>query len=124
MVPKKSDELIKATADELGLSEKLVSAVKTFYWKDVRKAISDMRYHSLFIENLGTFKVKSWKLEETLKTYTRYTTNMEATTFRRMTIKMETENRMEKIRNLLTLLQDEVTKKQSVKDKRNGKDLE
>lgn len=119
MIPKKSKELIKSTAQQLGISEELVDAVKSFYWKEVRKSISDLKYHSIFVENLGTFKVKPWKLPEILQKYNNYLNSIDATTFKRMEFKVDMEGRIEKIKILLELLNEESEKKQSVKDKRN-----
>lgn len=124
MVPRKSDEYIKPTAEEEKVSEDLVDAVKTFYWKEVRKSITDMKYHAVFVENLGTFKAKSWKLQDLLTKYTNYINCADTKTFNRMALRMEVENRITRIKDLLSLIDQEGAKKQSVKEKRYGKDTE
>jgi hypothetical protein len=124
LIPKKPDQLIKPVADELGVSEKLVDAVKSFFWKEVRKSITDMRYHSIFIDNLGTFKVKSWKLQELLQKYRDYLNASEGVTFHRMAVRLDIEARILKVEKLIVLLEKEKLKKESVKEKRYGKDIQ
>ena len=67
MVPKKAKDFKEATAKELGLSEKLVSDVIDFYWKTLRKEMSNLSHLSIELPNFGTFKVKHWALDNEIE---------------------------------------------------------
>ena len=64
MKPIKAKTLIPEVASENNLSEELVSAVITFYWQEVRKALSSLKHSRVHITNLGDFVIKHWKLNE------------------------------------------------------------
>ncbi len=121
LVPKKSKDLYKVTALKLGVSEDLVRDAVEIYWMDVRRALTDMKYHAIFIDNLGTFKAKEQRLEEALVEYERLFSFNDGSSFRKMSMKNELESRIGKIKNLLGLIQADKVKKQFIQDKRDGK---
>jgi hypothetical protein len=120
LVPKKSKELYRKVAQELGFTEDLVKDVVEMYWHDVRKALTDMKHHAIYVEGLGTFKSKEKRLTEALEEYERLYANNKGDSFRRMAMKTELGSRIEKIKNLLDLMNKDKHKKQLIKDKRNG----
>lgn len=87
----------------------------------VRRALTDMEYHAIFIDNLGTFKAKEQRLQEALVDYERIHSYNDGSSFRKMAMKKELESRIEKIKNLLVLIDKDKIKKQYIKDKRDDK---
>lgn len=69
MIPKKAKDFRKQTAEDTGYSKDLVNSFLDFYWEKVRKDLSDLVYPKILIPNLGTFRVKDWKLDETKENY-------------------------------------------------------
>lgn len=120
MVPKKSKELYKQVAEDLGFTQDLVKDVVEMYWHDVRKALTDMKHHAIYVEGLGTFKSKEKRLTEALEEYERLYNNNKGDSFRKMAMKTELGSRVEKIKHLLDLMNKDKHKKQLIKDKRNG----
>jgi len=110
--PKKTKELCKLTSQELGLSEELVRDVIDMYWKEVHDSISDMRHPFISVYGLGTFKVKEWKLQESLDKYERLLTNNDGENFQRMAIRYELLARIEKIKRAQELLKTHKEKKE------------
>jgi nucleoid DNA-binding protein len=121
LVPKKSKDLHKLVAEELGFTEDLVRDAVGMYWHDVRKALTDMSHHAIYVEGLGTFKSKEKRLTEALEEYERLYLHNKGDSFRRMAMKTELGSRIEKIKHLLDLMNKDKHKKQLIKDKRNGK---
>jgi hypothetical protein len=125
LVPKKAEEHIKPTAEVLGVSEDLVQDITSFYWTDVRKALVDLKGPNIHIENLGTFKIKHWKLDEIEANYKymieRYQERQEtrSMSFQRFSIMKDLENQVDKIQNVRKGLAAEETKKQQVKERRD-----
>lgn len=128
MLPKKAREFYKQTADQLGISEDLVRDAVEMYWSDVRKALTEMQFHAIFIDKLGTFSAKERRLQEALAEYERYDNLNDGSTYRKMAIKQEGQVRIQKIKNLLALIEEDKQKKQLIKNKRsdefNSKNLE
>lgn len=94
MLPKKAKEFKKPVAEDLNLSEELVNDVIDFYWEKVRKLITTVDENSIEILNLGTFKLKTWKIDETTSTYKAIIERLEGK-FGKYAIKREYEYRLE-----------------------------
>lgn len=94
MIPKKAKEFKKPVAEDLNLSEELVNDVINFYWEKVRKLITTVDENSVEILNLGTFKLKTWKIDETTSTYKNIIERLEGK-FGKYAIKREYEYRLE-----------------------------
>ena len=69
MIPKKAKDFRKQTAEDTGYSKELVNSFLDFYWERVRKDLSDLVYPKILVPNLGTFRIKHWKLTETKEHY-------------------------------------------------------
>lgn len=120
MLPKKAREFYKVTAEQLGISEDLVRDAVEMYWTDVRKALTEMQFHAVFIDKLGTFSAKERRLTEALEEYERYDNLNDGSTYRKMTIKQEGQDRIQKIKKLLELINSDKQKKELIKQKRNN----
>lgn len=120
MVPKKAREFLKSTAEEVNLSEDLVSKLTGFYWQNVRKNITELNYKNLSIINLGNFKVKHWKIDETVEGYTRTIESLDGK-FTRYNLKKDLEERIEKLNRIKSLVQEETDKFKEIRENRNDK---
>jgi len=69
MRPVKHNEVIKPTAEKLGISEALVSDVSGFYWSAVKNHIRSLKYSNITISNFGSFIVKERSLKKLLIKY-------------------------------------------------------
>ena len=125
MVPKKSREFIKPTAQITETDPELVQDFTDFYWKEVRKALVEMKAHNIYVDSLGTFKVKTWKLQETREKYSeminRYKPTQETgeISFQKFSIMKDLQSRVDRIQELEKMIQADEDKKQQVKNKRN-----
>lgn len=125
MIPKKASNFILPTAKATDSSEELVKAVTSFYWTEVRKSLIEMRGHNIFVEGLGTFRVKHWKIPEVEAKYAgmlgRYQEMAETNklTFQRFAIKKEIEIRLERVQRLQKMIDADKIKKEQVKQKRD-----
>jgi len=71
MRPAKHNEVIKPTAEKLGVSENLVSDVSGFYWSSVKNHIKSLEHPRISIINFGSFIVKKKTLEKLMLKYDR-----------------------------------------------------
>mgnify|MGYP003626465459 CR=1 FL=1 len=133
MTPKKVKTIIKKTSDDLNISESIVDDVISFYWKQVRESIVEVKSNSLKINGLGTFNVKSWKLKGIIDKYEKNIKSLNGydnkyMTFQRHAILSNTEKRLIKLQDLKEEINKEECRKKQIKKKRkeyvNNKNLE
>lgn len=122
MLPKNSKHFIKPTADSLEKDVELVEDLLTFYFQELRKSLVNFKHYNIKVEGLGTFKVKKKELS---KLYMKHTNHLnvlkEPRTFREMSIKKDTEEKLEKVTSLQDLLNEERKRKAIFMKKKNGK---
>jgi len=63
MFPKSHKEFKKEIADEAGVHQQVVDDFISFYYAKVRRKLSDLSFPRLYIEGLGTFELRTNKLE-------------------------------------------------------------
>jgi len=120
MNPKKPKQLIKPTADKLGLTESLVDDVVNFYWSAVRKALSDMEGPSIAVTNLGTFKIRYKQIPVLEEKYTRHLDEvvLEKMTFNKHTMQNIAKFKHERHKEIRQEIEEEYARKDESKQKR------
>lgn len=121
MIPKKPNDLIKELANTTGHSEDMIKEVVAIYWKQIRKELSSLQHTGVVADKLGTFEVKHWKIEETLRKLEDKMRNLNVNTFSGYEARKEY---LEKHRRLITLQEkfdEEARRKKEVRSSRNDK---
>lgn len=120
MNPKKPKDFIKPTAEALGHSESLVDEIVSFYWSNVRKALSELKGPSITVPNLGTFKARYSKIEKLEDKYRAYLDGLvpEKMTFNKHTMQNTALEKLEGLKRLREEMQEEYNRKLEVKRKR------
>ena len=128
LLPKKPSDFYKQLAEEYEVTEDLVADIVSFYWKEIRKTLSNCEAHNVKIDGLGTFKAKEWKIPEILEKHrlilNKYQTGVEEgekISFYKFSIFKDVQENMQKIEALKKLIEGDHVKKQSVKQKRDDK---
>ena len=131
MIPKKAETLVPEVAKELNIDEKLVADLINYTWKKLRKHLVNCDYHNIYVESLGTFCAKSWRVEEAIDKYTGIIKSYQDIIDRGERINYQKFGQMkyaqaslEKMQKLKSQIQDDLVKKESVKKLRNGKSTE
>ena len=121
MIPRKAKSFYPEIAESFNLSEDLIEAVIDFYWKEIKKQLTEPEHLALLVENLGTFEVRRKPLErqiERLKGLIKHTKTATYGKHVLLNINIEKLARLEKLLELCNL-QD--LKKQQVREKqKNG----
>ncbi|HPP18604.1 MAG TPA: HU family DNA-binding protein [Candidatus Dojkabacteria bacterium] len=121
MVPKKANDFKKSVAEELGLSEDLVSNFIDFFWDRVRTHMSELNHETLQIPNLGTFKVKHWKIDETVESHKATIIRVEGK-FAGYRMKIDLTDRIEKLERIKNLVEQRELKFKEIRNARKNKD--
>jgi len=120
LLPKKAKTFKKGVAEKLNLPEDLVNDFINFYWERVRKHMSDLEHGALQIPNLGIFKVKHWKIDETIEKH-KATINRVEGKFAGYQMKVDLTDRIEKLEKIKSLVQERELKFKEIRDARKNK---
>jgi nucleoid DNA-binding protein len=121
LVPKKAKDFIPLVAKELGIDQDLVDEIVSVYWKEVRKALSELQGNRVNVVNFGVFATRRHKMLELEKKYSFFVEERkDVKTFRRYAVLKETQSRLDAIRRLLSELEKDKLKKETVKNKRDA----
>ena len=117
MIPKKAKDLRKDFIKDNNYDENLVNDLLDFYWKEVRKTISTLTHHTIRLDNIGSFKIKHWKLDETVTTFETILKNMEGK-FSKYAVIEDLTKQIENINKVKQLIEKDTLKLTLKKEKR------
>lgn len=122
LLPKKAKTFIKPTAEKLGVDEELVEDIVNFYWKEVRKSLSDLKSPRIMVANLGSFNIKHWLLADLVKEYQKRidSTNPDKMTFQAHAIKKDVEDRLVMVNGMIEVVNSNLDRKKQIKAKRKN----
>lgn len=122
MQPHKSKEFIIPTAEKLGYSKNLIEDITSFYWQSVRTALSKPENIGVTVSNFGVFNIKPWKLDQFIIKYQGIVKHTNVDTYMMYASMKQLEKKKLIVDQLIIQLAGLKVKKQSVKEKRYGKD--
>jgi len=120
MLPKNSKHYVQPTADSLNIEYGLTEDVISFYYKELRSTLSNLKCHNVQVENLGTFKAKSKELPKLYMKYTSHLAVLKTDTFNQMAIKKDITDKLERVVNLQSLIREDNKRKLSFLKKKYG----
>ena len=130
MKPKKLKVYINKTADDLDLNKTLVEDIISFYWKNVRLSISNLESSSVTISNLGTFKIRSNKINRIKENFERHISilSKDSMTFDKHTLQKVIKDKLNRLNEIEKEIKYHHKRKEKVRKKReeyvNNKILE
>ena len=100
MIPKKSDSLFKDVAEELEISEDLVDKFVSFYYKDVRKHLTELNYTRINLDGLGHMVIKTKTVGTMIGKYNRMIAKADTYNFSGYFNKKRLESRIEALNSM------------------------
>lgn len=95
MIPKKASKLYKEVSEDLNIEESLVESLVEFYYKEVRKSMTELRHPRLTIEGLGNFVIKPYAVRKAIPRYIKTLDDHDTSTFNAYYNKKSVENKLE-----------------------------
>jgi hypothetical protein len=121
MLPKNNKHFLQPTSEKLDVNLTLVEDVVSFYYTELRKALSNLECHNIQVEGLGSFKIKSRELPKLIKKYENHLNVLKPETFNQMAIKKDIEEKLYKVLKAQELIEKDLErKKEFLKNKKNG----
>jgi len=122
LIPKKVKDLTITTSEELNLPQGLVDDVVRFVWLSLRKEMSQLEAPAIYVDNLGTFKVRRDKLDITILKYNAFINKKNLPrTFQQHAIINDKKIRLNKLINFKSHLDEERTRRKTLKITKNEK---
>jgi hypothetical protein len=111
MQPKKAKDLIPEVASITNHSEQLVEDLVSFYWGEVRKNLSSLKYPRLHITNLGDFVVKHWKIDNKIEMLEKWEEKNKQKGMQQMTARFKTAENLFDLKALKKHVEEENQRK-------------
>jgi nucleoid DNA-binding protein len=126
MIPKKANKLYSVVAEDLNVSQTLVEDVVEFYYKEVRKNLSELSEPRINIDGLGHFVAKHGTIIKTIERFQKSLVDHDVSTFKAYHSKKGMEVKLEKLIELEKKLSQQADRKKEFfktkKDESSSKD--
>ena len=103
----------------MNLSEDLIKDVTSYYWQEVRKALSGLKHQRIHITNLGDFTIKHWKIDEKIDMLEKWEENNRLKGLQEMTARFKTAETLFDLKNIKHSLEEENQRKAFIKLHKN-----
>jgi hypothetical protein len=122
MNPKKAKRIYEIVSEDLNIKKDLVEDLVEFYYKDVRKLLTNLEYPRINIDGLGQFVAKPKTVASSIDKITKSLDNHDTSTFKAYHNKKAMENKLELLLNLSSKLEKVNNRKEEfLKSKNNEK---
>jgi hypothetical protein len=121
MNPKKSNKLYKEVSEELNLTEDLVQDFIEFYYKEIRKNLTDLLHPRINVDGLGHFVAKTFIIRKAIPKYQKFLEVQSTETFAEYFNKKNTETKLNALINLEIKLTEIEHKKEIFKQTKYDK---
>lgn len=115
MKPRKSKDLIPIVAEELGISQQMVSDVTSFYWQEIRKSLSSLKHARIHVTNLGDFTIKHWKLDDKIEKLETFKENFRQKGLQEIVTRFRTDETLFDLKAIKDLMEEEKQRKDFIK---------
>jgi hypothetical protein len=121
MNPKKSNKLYKEVSEELDLTEDLVQDFIEFYYKEIRRNLTDLLHPRINVDGLGHFVAKTFIIRKAIPKYQKFLEVQSTETFAEYFNKKNTETKLNALINLESKLTEIENKKEIFKQTKYDK---
>ena len=115
MIPKKPDTLFKKVAEELEMSEDLIDKFVSFYYKDVRKQLTELNHTRINLDGLGHMVIKTKTVGILIEKYNRMIAKANTFNFSGYFNKKRLESRIETLKSMQLKIDEFNEKKKEFK---------
>jgi len=120
MNPRKVKRIYDIVSEDLNIKKDLVEDLVEFYYKDVRKLLTNLEYPRINIDGLGQFVAKPKVVTSTIDKITKSLDNHDTSTFKAYHNKKAMENKLELLLKLTSKLEQvNIRKEEFLKTKNN-----
>jgi 4-alpha-glucanotransferase len=112
MNPRKAKRIYEIVAEDLNLNKDLVEDLVEFYYKDVRKLLTNLEYPRINVDGLGQFVAKPKVVSGSIEKITKSLDDHDTSTFKAYHNKKAMEVKLDLLIKLHSKILDQENKKQ------------
>ena len=116
MKPKNHKYFFEDVAKEIGVHKDVVDDLITFYYKKVRKSLSDLTDTHINVAGLGTFILRKKRLEKNIKKNKDIIGNLEKMTYKGYDKYVPVKNKLKQMEDALDVLNKKIQSKKDFKN--------
>jgi nucleoid DNA-binding protein len=120
MIPKKPEKIIKQVSEDLDLAETMVDDIVSFYYKEVRKTLSNLEHIRVDVVGLGNFVIKKGSVEKMTKKYQNLMNKYDTQTFINYHNRKSAELKLEKLKLIKEKIDNFIEEKKAFRDGRKN----
>ena len=120
MKPKSHNDFKEGIANEVGVHKEVVDDFITYYYAQVRKALSNLVAVNVYVEGLGTFSMKKNKIEKAIKKNKSILGNLRKRTFDGYEKTSAINKKLEEMESALRIIDDNIESKKEFKKNKNA----
>lgn len=113
--PLKAKTFIPQVAAQTELSEETVKDIVTYYWQEIRSCLSGLKHNRVQLSNLGTFKIKEWKVDEKIAQIETFEQANKLKGLQLINARFRTAESLYELHNLKKLLKEESQKAEFIR---------
>lgn len=122
MNPRKAKRIYDIVSEDLNIKKDLVEDLVEFYYKDVRKLLTNLEYPRINIDGLGQFVVKPKVVSTSIDKITKSLDNHDTSTFKAYHNKKGMENKLEQLLKLSSKLEQVNNRKEEFLKTKNNEE--
>lgn len=124
MKPVKREDIVRKTAEKLGISEETVENVVSYYYKSLQKKMSSVEDMGIYVQCLGTFVLKKKRLQNKITGHEKLVNeSIEDMSLVRYEIHMKRKENLEKMKKMLELMNEQDVIRKEYKDLRKDEQI-
>ena len=120
MIPKNHKIFKEGIANEVEVHENVVDDFISFYYGNVRQALSSLEHNKVFVDGLGTFTLRKTRIEKSIVKNKSYLGNLKKNTYKGYDKSISVKNKIEKLEKALDIIVESIDKRKEFKTKKNG----
>lgn len=121
MIPKKPQKIIKQVAEEFDLPQSTIDDIVSYYYKEVRKALSSLEHLKVNVKGLGDFIVLKNSVNRLSNKYNALSKQYNTDTFKNYHNLKLVESKLERLNSISKKITVYLETKKQFKDVRNTK---
>ena len=121
MLPKNSKHYIIPAAEELNVDSEIVEDLVSFYYSEVRKALTSLKSNNIMVEELGTFAFKRKELSKLKVKYENHLNKLNVDTYAHRPIIEKVTKSLNDVAAAISFLEEEKERKTNFLKEKHGK---
>jgi hypothetical protein len=124
MIPKKHKEIVNIVSEEMDVSSELIDDLTSFYYKSMRRKLSNVEDLKFKLPGLGYFLIRNTGVNKAIKKFESMKNGMGDATFNNYHNRKIIESRLEKLYEINEKIKQFMETKKQFKENKYGKQSE